>query len=107
MYQTLLCLSLLAPAADPCNGPCDGASVCVKEPTVKKVPHTCYSSKCVEYCYPHPTIFGVVLFGASCKDCSEVRVKKVLVKKVTIEEKCEMKCMPRPEGVCAPGIIVK
>jgi hypothetical protein len=106
MYQTLLCLSLFAPAAEP-SGTCDGGSVCVKEQVVTKMPHTHYTSKCVEYCYPHPTLFGVVLFGAGCKDCSEVRVKKVLVKKVCIEEKCELKCVPRPDGACAQAILAK
>ena len=40
MYQALLCVTLLTPAADPADCPCPGEKVCVKEPAVKKIPHT-------------------------------------------------------------------
>jgi hypothetical protein len=100
MYQALLCLSMMAPGAEPC--PCPGSSVCVREPVVTKVPHNQYTFKCSEFCLGHDSILRSLLgeHHSDCHDCNLHR-KRDLVKKVCIEEKCQDKCVLHPAaGPC-------
>ena len=128
MMQTILFLSMLAPAQlpmqgaayspapcpAPCAAPCDtGKSVCVSEPTTKKHSKTVYSSKCSEVCYKKCSLLGN-LFGGSgdcgCTDCGIPRHKSVLVKKIVTTECPDTKCVAKPADcgpVCSPGIPVK
>ncbi len=103
MYQAILCLSLFAPAAEPC--PCPGGT-CVREQVTTKVNTPKYTFKCSEFCLPTYKLFGCL---CSCKDdCKNCHPKKKreLVKKICTEEKCEMKCVlkPAPPCECAPPV---
>jgi hypothetical protein len=101
MYQALLCLSMLAPGAEPC--PCPGSSVCVREPVVTKVPHTTYTFKCTEFCLGHNSILRSLLADKN-SDCDcRVHRKRDLVKKVCIEEKCQEKCVLHAAPPCEAG----
>ena len=103
MYQALLCLSLMAPGAEPC--PCKGASECVREPVVTKVTHNCYTYKCTEFCSQCDSLLRMLCDGKTCcKEC-HVHRKRELVKRYCVEEKCEEKCVLHPGapcGACAP-----
>lgn len=100
MYQALLYLSLMIPGGEPC--PCPDANVCVREPVVTKVKHVCYCSKCTEFCLGHDSFIRALLSGTGC-DCCHVHRKHELIKKVCVEEKCEMKCVLHPGcATCAP-----
>src|SRR5439155_1845102 len=67
-----------------CAEPC-AAKVCVAVPTTIKHTHTCFSSKCLEYCLPNCTFSRGC--DTSCADNSgPVRTKHVLMmRRVTHE----------------------
>ena len=105
MFQILFSLAALTPAADPVVvvDPCPPPMVCVKEAGIKKVSHTVYTTKCTDYCLPKRSLIKTLLcMGDDALECSKVRVKHQLVKKTHIEEKCEIKCVPKPAGACIP-----
>lgn len=103
-----------APAPAPAPTPADGPHVCVIEPTVVKVTHPAFATKCSDYCLPHRSLLKTLLgYGDGALCCGEVRVKHQLVKKVVTDEKCVVKCVlksaecdapcPSPVGVAVPA----
>ncbi|MCY2987347.1 MAG: hypothetical protein NTY19_05710 [Planctomycetota bacterium] len=118
-------------AAGCCAGSCgtSACKVCVPEATKKKKDKVAYSSKCVDFCVPKPSLHGVcsagacggngdcnacaaqagvcqACGGAGCIKCGRVRTKKVLIKKVKSIESDTYKCVPRSvcgdQATCGP-----
>jgi hypothetical protein len=105
MFQVMLCLGMMTPAADPAPCPdCPPKMVCVKECTVKKITTPVYHVKCTEYCVPHRSLIKTLLcMGDDALCCSQPRVKHQLVKRIHTEEKCVKQCTLKP---CDGGIPV-
>jgi uncharacterized membrane protein YgdD (TMEM256/DUF423 family) len=85
------------PACRLCGACCGLQPVCVCEPVTKKKPKTTYSMKCEPVCVPGPCLLHhgkatrhrAGCTGPACDGCcgaATVRMKKVLLKKVTEEE---------------------
>jgi hypothetical protein len=106
VYQSLLFFSLLAPGHGPelCHKP---AVCCTAEATVVAVPHTVYASIETEYCLPCRSLLKTLLcHGDEAFECGKGRVKHQLVKKIVVDEKCVLKCVPTPPVVCEPVVTV-
>ncbi|HVS36025.1 MAG TPA: hypothetical protein VMS17_10635 [Gemmataceae bacterium] len=104
---SLLCAGVAASAwaadAPPlAPAPC-GPTVCVPEPTTRKIDKVIYDQKCVEYCLPHCSFWS--LFGGGCgcaSGCGTPHVRHVLIKKIVHEDCPDVKCEVR-EAPCVPG----
>ena len=92
-----------APCNAPCNAPCHAPpqQTCVPEPDVRKVPHTCYSKLCVDFCVPKCAWLSCFNRCGICPECEHPRTRYILVKKVRIEERPTFKCVPG----CAPACV--
>ena|SRR5207244_314801 len=111
----------LAPACGCNHGGCNNCGcqpcekVCVTVPTTKKIPHTIYGCRCIDFCIAHNKEFhccdscghregcgcGCECCPGVCAGCEHPRVRKALIKWVHIQEcptfKCEVRC------TCCPG----
>src|SRR4051794_32609623 len=78
--------------------------VCVPEPAIKTITHTCYSKTCAEFCYPKCSCCLASLFGCcnACPGCDGPYTKYFLIKKVRIEECPTFKCVPTEVPACGP-----
>src|SRR5262245_46709275 len=92
-------------------GPCDdcgGPKTCVPKTETKKVAKPYYDCQCVQFCLPPKCQLGGHRHGCDdggqCAECCAPRTKKVLIKKIKIEEQCETTCelQDAPCAECQP-----
>ncbi len=86
-----------APVCQTCAQPsCCVEKHCVPTTEMKKIPHNCYCCRLEDFCLPRISFHG--LSHQSCEDCCAAQpccrlfTKKLLIKRVVIEEKCVPKC---------------
>jgi hypothetical protein len=91
MFGSMLAIALLTPGHTPADAACPVVEkVCVAEPVVKVKERWVYSCKCVEFCLPQHS----ALAHSDCPECGNIRTKKVLMKRLCVEEKPGYKCVP-------------
>jgi hypothetical protein len=89
----------------PCAEDCAPHKVCVPESTTIKKPRVVFSMKCVEYCLPKCSLHarGCDKCDNCDADCGPPRTKRVLMKKVVVDECPGTICVLKPAPACVHG----
>ena len=99
MLGSILAIALLTPAHHPAEPACAvEQKVCVAEPIIKVKETAVYSSRCVEFCLRATSLWP--FSHQDCAQCSSVKTKKVLIKRICTEERPGYKCVPAVAPHC-------